>query len=300
MDDKTIPPPVDPSALPDVSPVIAPAAAPASERSPAGAGQSVTAPAPSPQPLSRQRFSGLTVIVTGGSRGLGRAMAVAFASEGAFVIIGYLARVRDAEKTLGLVREAGGDGRILAFDVSKREAVDAAIEEILRERKRIDVLVNNAGIARDELFPLMEQQSWDEVIATNLGGLFHCARAVVRPMLAQGGGAIVNVGAVSALRASPGQVNYAASKGGLLAFTRALGAELAPRGIRVNAVIPGAIAAGLAARVDRRVADRLRGAIPLGRFGTAEEVARAVLFLASDDASYILGQALVVDGGLSA
>jgi len=252
----------------------------------------------------RARFAGRTVLVTGGSRGLGRAMAVAFASEGAFVVIGYLAREKDAAQTLAMVREAGqaagGDGRALAFDVSKREAVDAAIEDVVRERTRIDVLVNNAGIARDELFPLMAQESWDDVIATNLGGLFHCARAVVRPMLSAGGGAIVNVGAVSALRASPGQVNYAASKGGLVAFTRALGAELAPRGIRVNAVIPGAIAAGLAARMDRRIADRIRTAIPAGRFGTAEEVARAVLFLASDEAAYIIGHALVVDGGLSA
>jgi 3-oxoacyl-[acyl-carrier protein] reductase len=261
----------------------------------------MTAAAPPPVPaLSGQRFAGRTVIVTGASRGLGRAMAVAFAAEGAFVVAGYLARAREAEQTLALVREAGGDGSALAFDVGKRAEVDGAIEAVAKERGRIDVLVNNAGIARDELFPLMAQESWDEVIATNLGGLFHCARAVVRPMLAAGRGAIVNVGAIAALRASPGQVNYAASKGGLVAFTRALGAELAPRGIRVNAVLPGAIAAGLAARLDRRIAERIRGAIPLGRFGTAEEVARAVLFLASDEAAYIIGQSLVVDGGLSA
>lgn len=252
-----------------------------------------------PPPPSRRRFEGRTVIVTGGSRGLGRAMAVAFAAEGAFVVVGYLARAKEAARTLDLVREAGGDGRALAFDVSKRLEVDAAIEETMVARGRIDVLVNNAGIARDELFPLMDQQSWDDVIATNLGGIFHCARAAVRPMIASGGGAIVNVGAVSALRASPGQVNYAASKGGLVAFTRALGAELGARGIRVNAVIPGAISAGLAARVDRRIAERIRAAIPLQRFGTAEEVARAVLFLASDEATYIIGHALVVDGGLS-
>jgi 3-oxoacyl-[acyl-carrier protein] reductase len=247
-----------------------------------------------------RRFEGRTVIVTGGSRGLGRAMAAAFGAEGAFVVVGYLARAKDAEDTVALVREAGGDARALAFDVSKRADVDAAIDLIAKERGRIDVLINNAGVARDELFPLMTQESWDEVLATNLGGLFHCARAVVRPMLAAGGGAIVNVGAVAALRASPGQVNYAASKGGLVAFTRSLGAELAPRGIRVNAVLPGAIAAGLAARLDRRIAERIRGAIPLGRFGTAEEVARVVLFLASGDAAYIVGQALVVDGGLTA
>lgn len=253
-----------------------------------------------PPPTARRRFEGRTVLVTGGSRGLGRAMAVAFAAEGAHLIVGYLARDKEAAESLAQVRAAGGDGQAIPFDVSKRAEVDAAVEAIVRDRGRVDVLVNNAGIARDELFPLMDQQSWDEVIATNLGGLFHCARAVVRPMMSAGGGAIVNVGAVSALRASPGQVNYAASKGGLLAFTRALGAELAPRGIRVNAVIPGAIASGLASRLDRRIAERIRGNIPLGRFGTAEEVARAVLFLASEDAAYIVGHALVVDGGLSA
>lgn len=251
-------------------------------------------------PPSRARFAGRTVLVTGASRGLGRAMAVAFAAEGAFVLVGYLARAREAEETLALVRAAGADGRAVPFDVRDRAAVTSAVDGITRERGPIGVLVNNAGIARDELFPLMEQESWDDVVATNLGGLYHCTRAVVRPMIAAGRGAIVNVGAVSALRASPGQVNYAASKGGLVAFTRALGAELAPRGVRVNAVIPGAIAAGLAARLDRRVADRIRGAVPLGRFGTAEEVASAVLFLASDEASYIIGHALVVDGGLSA
>ena len=252
-------------------------------------------------PLSPgRRFAEKTVLVTGGSRGLGRAMATAFAAEGACCVIGYLAREKDAAETLSQVRAKGGDGRALAFDVRDRAAVDAAVDSIVRERGRIDVLVNNAGVARDELFPLMEQESWDEVIATNLGGLFHCARAVVRPMLAAGKGAIVNVGAVSAMRASPGQVNYAASKGGLVAFTRALGAELAPRGVRVNAVIPGAIASGLAARMDRRIAERIRANIPAGRFGTAEEVARAVLFLASEEASYIVGHALVVDGGLSA
>jgi 3-oxoacyl-[acyl-carrier protein] reductase len=250
--------------------------------------------------MTARRFEGRTVLVTGASRGLGRAIAAAFAAEGAFVAAGYLAREKDVEQTLSLVREAGSDGRAFPFDVKKRPEVDAAVDAILTERGRIDVLVNNAGVARDELFPLMSQESWDEVLATNLGGLFHCARAVVRPMLAAARGAMVNVGAVSALRASPGQVNYAASKGGLVAFTRSLAAELAPRGIRVNAVLPGAVSAGLAARLDRRVADRIRAAIPLGRFGKAEEIASAVLFLASDDAAYIVGQSLVVDGGLTA
>lgn len=251
-------------------------------------------------PALRRRFEGKTVLVTGASRGLGRAMAVAFAEEGAYVVVGYHHHEKDAVTTLFRMIDAGSKGRAIGFDVRDKGAVDRAVEEILKERGRVHVLVNNAGVARDVLFPLMDPESWDEVIATNLTGLYHCARAVVRPMIAAGGGAIVNVGAVSAMRASPGQVNYAASKGGLVAFTRALGAEMAPRGIRVNAVIPGAIKAGLAAKLDHRVAERIRENIPVGRFGTAEEVARAVLFLASEDASYIVGQSLVVDGGLSA
>jgi 3-oxoacyl-[acyl-carrier protein] reductase len=259
----------------------------------------MTAEAPSVAGAGRGRFPGRNVLVTGGSRGLGRAMCTAFAQEGAFVAVGYHARRREADETLRLVREAGGDGMAVAIDVSRRESVQAAADGVLGARGRVDVLVNNAGIARDEPFALMEQSSWDEVVQTNLSGLFHTCRVLVRSMIAAGGGAIVNVGSIAGASAAPGQVNYSASKGGLLAFTRSLAAELAPRGVRVNAVVPGLIAAGLAARLDRRVSERIREAIPLGRAGSADEVARAVLFLASDDASYVVGQALVVDGGLS-
>ncbi|MEP7125726.1 MAG: glucose 1-dehydrogenase [Byssovorax sp.] len=245
------------------------------------------------------RFAGQTVIVTGASRGLGRAIAAAFGAEGAHVVIGYRARVEEAAESLRLVRAAGGDGVAIPFDVSDRAAVDAAVARVLAERGAVDVLVNNAALTRDELFPLMTEESWSEVIAINLGGVFHTTRAVVRPMIARKKGAIVNVASVAAVHASPGQANYAASKGGVLALTRTLAAELAPRGVRVNAVVPGLFAAGMAARLDPRTAERKREAIPLGRFGAAEEIAGAVLFLASDAASYVVGQALVVDGGLS-
>ena len=197
------------------------------------------------------------------------------------------------------MREAGGDGNLLAADARDRAAVVAAVDRVTLERGGLDVLVNNAGLAGDEPFAMMAQESWDDVIAVNLDGVFHFCRAAVRPMLARKRGAIINVASVAGLRASVGQANYAASKGGVLALTRTLGAELAPRGIRVNAVVPGLIAAGMAARLDRRVAERARAAIPLGRFGAAEEVAKVVVFLASDDAAYVVGQALVVDGGLS-
>ncbi len=245
------------------------------------------------------RFAGRTVIVTGASRGLGRAIAAAFGAEGAYVVLGFRSRSEEAAESLRLVREAGGDGLALPFDVSARPAVDAAVERVLAERGAVDVLVNNAALTRDELFPLMAEESWAEVLAVNLGGVFHTARAVVRPMIARKRGAIVNIASVAGLHASPGQANYAASKGGVLALTRTLAAELAPRGVRVNAVVPGLVAAGMAARLDPSLAARKRAAIPLGRFAAADEIARAVLFLASDDAAYIVGQALVVDGGLS-
>jgi len=240
-----------------------------------------------------------TVFITGASRGLGRAIAQAFGAQGAHVYIGYRARARDADETLRLVREAGGDGAPLAADVRDRLAVDDAVARITAERGAIDVLVNNAGVARDELFPLMAEESWEEVIAVNLGGAFHCCRAVVRAMIGRKQGVIINVASVAGVHASPGQANYAASKGGVIALTRTLAAELAPRGIRVNAVVPGFLEAGIAARLDPRIAAQKRGQIPLGRFGAPEEVAKAVVFLASEDAAYIVGQALVIDGGLS-
>jgi 3-oxoacyl-[acyl-carrier protein] reductase len=246
-----------------------------------------------------RRFEGATVLVTGASRGLGRGIATAFGREGAFVWVGYRVQAAAAQETLAAVREAGGDGAAVALDVSDAARVDAAVDELLGQRPALDVVVNNAGVARDELFPVMQRESWRQVLATNLDGTFNVCRAVARPMMGRKRGAIVNVASVAGQRASVGQVNYAASKGGVLALTQSLAAELAPRGIRVNAVVPGLCAAGLVETLDRRVVEARKQHIPLRRLGTADEVARAVLFLASDDAAYIVGQALVVDGGLT-
>ncbi len=254
---------------------------------------------PAARPMSA-RFTGRTVLVTGASRGLGRAIAEAFGREGAFVYVGFRARQAEAEETLRRLREAGGDGAALAIDVRDRAAVEGAVERVVAERGAPSVVVNNAGVARDELFATMSGESWDEVLSVNLGGTFNVCRAVARPMMGRKSGAIVNVASVAGLHASPGQANYAASKGGVIALTRTLAVELAPRGIRVNAVVPGLCAAGMAARLDRRVAEQKRAAIPLGRFGAGDEIARVVLFLASDDAAYVVGQAIVADGGLSA
>ena len=245
------------------------------------------------------RWKGSTVLVTGASRGLGKVIAKAFAAEGAFVGIGYHRFDKSAEETLAEIREVGGSATLVKADVSDPEAVDNAIRTFLAEHDGINVLVNNAAIVDDKPFALMSVDNWSSVLQTNLGGVFNCSRAVVRSMMAKGKGAIVNIGSVAGLIASPGQANYAASKGGITALTRTLAAELAPKGIRVNTVVPGLLTEGISQRMDKHLAEVRRGQIPLARFGNPEEIAHAVLFLASDDASYITGQQLVVDGGLS-
>lgn len=245
------------------------------------------------------RWKGKTGLITGASRGLGRAIAKAFAVEGAFVGIGYRRSDRGAEQTIAEIEELGGNAVLVKADVSDPAAVDKAIRSFLAKSDSIDFLVNNAAIVDDKPFALMSAESWSKILQTNLGGAFNCSRAVVRSMISQEGGAIVNIGSVAGFAASPGQVNYAASKGGLLAMTRTLAAELAPKGIRVNAIVPGLLTEGMAQRMDRRVAENWRQRIPIGRFGELDEVVRATLFLASEEASYIIGQALVVDGGLT-
>lgn len=244
------------------------------------------------------RFVGKHALVTGASRGLGRAVAVAFAREGARVGIGYRSHLAEAQQTLADVEAAGGSGVVLPLDVRDYAVVDAAVNTFASGGAP-DVLVNCAAALRDDFMALADPTEWEEVVSTNLMGTFHCSRAVLRHMLPKRAGSIVNIASVSGVRASPGQSSYAASKAGVMALTATAGAELASRGIRVNAVAPGLLTSGMGRRLNRDVAERRRSAIPLARFGEADEVARAVLFLASDDASYIVGQCLVVDGGMS-
>lgn len=243
------------------------------------------------------RFVGRTVLVTGGSRGLGRDIALAFAREGARVGIGYRTRAEDAARVASEVEHSGGEGIPLAFDVRETAMVRAAIAQLAKPHG-LHVVVNNAALVRDQLFPLMTAPEWEEVIAVNLNGTFAVCHATV-PHLMRTRGAIVNVASVAGVRASPGQANYSAAKGGVLAMTATLAAELAPRGVRVNAVVPGLLGVGMGERLDHRAVARQVEHIPLGRVGTGDEVARVVCFLASEDAAYMVGQHVVVDGGLS-
>jgi len=241
------------------------------------------------------RFEGRTVVVTGASRGLGRAIAAGFAAEGAYVYVAYQRADDEAAQTVALLN---GRGEALKFDVSKPDEVEAAFAAVHKARGRVEVLVNNAGINRDAPAMLLDPADWDDVISVNLSGTFRCCRAVLAPMLHARRGSIVNIASATAIRANPGQANYSAAKAGLLAMSRTLAAELSPKGIRVNAVIPGLIDAGMVQRMDHRRLEKMKALIPMGRLGAAEDVARAVMFLASDDAAYITGAELPVDGGL--
>lgn len=243
------------------------------------------------------RFTGRSVLVTGASRGLGRAIALAFASEGARVGIAFRTRAEEAALVASEAAAAGGEAVTIRMDVRDAAAVREGVAGFAAS-SGLHAVVNNAAVVRDQLFPLLSATDWDEAIAVTLTGTYLVSHAAI-PHLIRSRGAIVNVSSVAALRASPGQANYAAAKGGVLALTTTLAAELAPRGVRVNAVVPGLLATGMGERLDHRVVERRRAAIPLGRLGSGNEVARVVVFLASDDAAYIVGQHLVVDGGLS-
>ena len=241
------------------------------------------------------RFVNRRVLVTGASRGLGRAIAIRLATEGAFVYVGHRARGDAAAETVNLL---GGKGCAIAFDVQDSPSVERAVGEMLSAGP-LDVLINNAGVADDAPFAMMSASAFDEVVSTSLRGAFHTMRALARSMMANKRGAIVNVASVAGLHASPGQANYSAAKAGLIGLTRTVAAELAPYGVRVNAVAPGLLSTGMVLALDRRILERKLQAVPLKRTGSAEEVAAAVAFLASDEASYVIGQTLVIDGGLS-
>lgn len=236
-------------------------------------------------------------IVTGASQGLGRAVAVALAQNGAHVVC--LARNADKlAETVAAIEAAGGKGEALPCDVTDRAAAAAAIEDTNKKHGRLDILVNNAGITRDKLMRGMSDEEWDSVIATNLTSCFVCCRAAAGLMRRKKYGRIINMASISGLIGNPGQANYAASKAGMIGMTRTMSKELISRGVTVNAVAPGFIASEMTAELGDVVLEEVKKRIPAKRVGEPEDVAAAVLFLASKDASYISGQTIVVDGGM--
>ena len=237
-------------------------------------------------------------LVTGASRGIGKAIALHLAEEGAQIIINYAKNSEKAKEVVAAVVESSG-GKALAMqaDVSCWQEVEKMVDSIYEKFGRIDILVNNAGVNRDELLISMEKEDWDAVINTNLGGLFHCTKAVAKYMMIQKSGRIINMSSVAGERGGRGQSNYAASKGGVNAFTRSVAMELAPKKITVNAIAPGVIETEMSSTVIRRAKDFILNSVALKRLGQPEEIAKVVAFLASDDSSYITGEVIRVDGG---
>ena len=242
---------------------------------------------------------GRVAIITGGGRGIGRAVALRLASEGAGVAISYRSNDETAEAAAEEVRTAGVRCEIFKGDVSSPDDVAALVKGVNDAFGRIDILVNNAGLTRDNLMMRMKEEEFDEVISTNLKGTYLCTRAVLRPMIRARWGRIVNVSSVVGLVGNPGQANYAASKAGIIGFTKSVAREVAQRNITANVVAPGYVETELTGGLPEEIKDQIRGQVPIGRFGEAGEVAEVVAFLAGEGAGYVTGQTVAVDGGMT-
>jgi len=236
-------------------------------------------------------------LVTGASRGLGKAIALKLAAEGARVTVNYMNSADKAEEVVKEIISRGGSAAAMRADITSLPEVEKMVDSLYEQFGRIDILVNNAGVTKDELLLSMTPEDWDIVIKTNLGGLFNCTKAVAKYMMVQKSGRIINISSVAGERGGRGQSNYAASKGGINAFTRSVAMELAPKKITVNAVAPGVVETEMSSTVIRRAKDIILDAVALKRLGQPEEIANVVAFLASDDASYITGEVIRVDGG---
>jgi 3-oxoacyl-[acyl-carrier protein] reductase len=245
------------------------------------------------------RLSGRTALVTGAGRGIGRATAARLATDGARIAINFKGNLAAAEETKALVQAAGSEALLVQGDVSSEDDADRVVKEALAFGDgKLDILVNNAGITRDNLLLRMSLEEWDAVVDLNLRGTFLVTKAAMRPMMKARGGRIVNVASIAGVVGNAGQANYSAAKAGIIGFTKTVAREMAGRNITANAVAPGFIPTDLTSIVPQAVQDALLRQVPLGRFGTVEDVANAIAFLASDEAAYITGQVLVVDGGL--
>ena len=241
---------------------------------------------------------GKVALVTGGSRGIGRAVALKLAENGADVAINYAGNTAAAEEVKAAIEKLGRKAMLVQGSVADTDGVQAIVNQVVKELGRLDILINNAGITRDGLLMRMKEADWDAVLETNLKGVFNCSKAVMRTMMKQKSGRIVNMASVVGEMGNAGQANYAAAKAGVIGFTKSLAKEVASRGITVNAVAPGFIATDMTkVLTDDQKAEMARS-IPLGRAGQPEDVANAVLFLVSDEAAYITGQVLNVDGGM--
>ncbi|WP_026105033.1 3-oxoacyl-[acyl-carrier-protein] reductase [Halalkalibacterium ligniniphilum] len=243
-------------------------------------------------------LKGYIAVVTGGSRGIGRATALELARQGANVVVNYAGNQGKAEEVVSEIKGLGVDALAIQADVSDSKAVEEMIKEVITTFGRLDILVNNAGITRDGLMMRMKEEDWDAVINTNLKGVFNCSKAVTRQMMKQRFGRIINVASVVGVLGNAGQANYVAAKAGVIGLTKTMARELANRNINVNAVAPGFIDTDMTEELNDDLKAQLLGQIPLARLGNPEDVAKAIRFLATDDSAYMTGQTLHVDGGM--
>lgn len=241
---------------------------------------------------------GQTALVTGGSRGIGRSIALALAEHGVKVAVNYAGSEAAAQETVARIVELGSEGIALRGDVGNSEQAESLVKEVLNTWGRIDIVVNNAGITRDNLIMRMKEEEFDQVIETNLKGVFNCLKAATRPMMKQRYGRIINISSVVGVTGNPGQANYSAAKAGVIGLTKASARELSSRGITVNCIAPGFIDTDMTRELSEEVRSELEKGIPLARLGRPEEIAMAVVFLASEGAAYMTGQTLHVDGGM--
>ncbi|MCI8293499.1 MAG: 3-oxoacyl-[acyl-carrier-protein] reductase [Hespellia sp.] len=244
-------------------------------------------------------LKGKIAVVTGASRGIGRAVALQLASAGAITVVNYNGSKERAMSVKQQIEDMGGQAEIMQCDVADYVSCETFIKEVIHRFGRIDILVNNAGITRDNLLMRMSEEEFDTVIDTNLKGPFHCARFALRQMVRQRSGRIINIASIAGVMGNSGQANYAASKAGVIGLTKSIAREVASRGITCNAVAPGLIETDMTKALSADMKAKYENQIPLGRLGTAEDVANTVVFLASDAASYITGQVVHVDGGMA-